>query len=49
MHISFYVVRIIIAYIIKRIPSVSFMRNKGKYFYEIYLVQGASLMIKIHT
>lgn len=49
MYISFYVVSpifiIIIAYIIERMPSVSFMRNKGKYFYEIYLVQGASLMI----
>lgn len=49
MYISFYVVSpifiIIIAYIIERIPSVGFMRNKGKYFYEIYLVQGASLMI----
>lgn len=49
MYISFYVVSpifiIIIAYIIERMPSVSFMKNKGKYFYEIYLVQGASLMI----
>lgn len=49
MYISFYVASpifiIIIAYIIERMPSVSFMRNKGKYFYEIYLVQGASLMI----
>lgn len=48
-YISFYMVCpifiIIIAYIIERMPSVSFMRNKGKYFYEIYLVQGASLMI----
>lgn len=49
MYISFYVVSpifiIIIAYIIERMPSVNFMKNKGKYFYEIYLVQGASLMI----
>lgn len=41
MYISFYVVSpifiIIVAYIIERMPSVGFMKNKGKYFYEIYL------------
>lgn len=49
MYISFYVnspiILIVIIYIIKRMPSIVFLRNKGRYFYEIYLVQGASLIL----
>lgn len=35
----------IIAYILMRLPVCPIMKNRGGYFYEIYLVQGATLLL----
>ena len=47
-YLSFYLVGpvfvMIVAYILKRLPICDKMLNRGGYFYEIYLVQGATLL-----
>lgn len=49
MYASFYVTNIlfiiIIAYILMCLPVIKLMVNRGRYFYEVYLVQGATLLV----
>lgn len=49
MYATFFIVPplfvIIIAYILMRLPICNKMLNRGGYFYEIYLVQGGTLLI----
>lgn len=49
IYASFYFINIIfiliIAYIITHLPICKIMKNEGRYYYEIYLVQGATLLL----
>lgn len=49
MYISFYVANILfvvlVVYLLMRMPSCKKMLNRGGYFYEIYLVQGTTLLV----
>lgn len=49
MYASFFIVHplfiFIMAYILMRLPVCNKMLNRGGYFYEVYLVQGATLLI----
>lgn len=35
---------VIVVYLLKRLPSCRVMANRGGYFYEVYLIQGATLL-----